>query len=95
MPRGIWRYVPGEGKELLVDTKERMVFSVVPEWSVGVNAHGLYYTDRETLWRLDLETREETVLFRCGQTAADREAENLIIHRVEEDTVVIERWKDD
>ena len=95
VPRGIWRYVPGEGKELLVDTKERQVFSIVPDWSMAINSHSLYYTDRQTLWRLDLETREETVLFQCGQTDGVREEENLILHRVEEDTVVIQRWKGD
>lgn len=75
VPRGIWKYVPGQGKELLVDTKQRPVFSVVPEWSVGVNSHSLYYTDRETLWRLDLETREETVLFQCSRTPMEQALE--------------------
>ena len=57
VPQGLVRYVPGEGRELLVSVKDHALNVLFPCW--GVNSHGLYYIDSATnqLWRMDLETR--------------------------------------
>lgn len=68
VPRGIFRYVPGKGKELLVSAKEKKMDILFRSWDV--NSHGLYYTDGATLWRMDLETGEETVLYQCQGAVA-------------------------
>lgn len=66
-PSGIWAYTPGKGVEQLVDPEERAVATLFHTWDA--NADALYYTDMQTLWRLDLATREETVLLTTDQTA--------------------------
>ncbi len=66
-PGGIWSYTPGKGLEQLVDPEEREVALYFHTWDA--NADALYYTDTQTLWRLDLATREETVLLTTDQTA--------------------------
>ena len=66
VPQGIFRYVPGEGKELLVSRKEYQVDALFSDWSWGVNSHSLYFVDSATvtLWRMDLETQEKEELYR-------------------------------
>lgn len=68
VPQGIVRYVPGQGKELLVSAEEHPMDVIFPCW--GVNSHGLYYLDMKTdqLRRQDLATGEETVLYTAPDT---------------------------
>lgn len=66
-PNGIWAYTPGKGLEQLVRQEDRSVGVIFHTWDA--NADALYYTDMHTLWRLDLATREETVLLTADQTA--------------------------
>ena len=68
VPQGIVRYVPGQGKELLVSAEEHPMDVLFPSW--GVNSHGLYYLDMGTnqLRRQDLATGEETVLYTAPDT---------------------------
>ena len=56
-------YVPGEGKEQLVSYQVHRMDVLFSCW--GVNTHGLYYVDIDTnaLWRQDLTTGEETLLY--------------------------------
>ena len=63
VPQGIFRYVPGEGKEQLVSYQAHRMDVLFSCW--GVNTHGLYYVDIDTnaLWRQDLTTGEETLLY--------------------------------
>lgn len=72
VPQGLVRYVPGEGRELLVSVKDHPLNVLFPCW--GVNSHGLYYIDSATnqLWRMDLETREEVLLFDPGQAETSK-----------------------
>lgn len=63
VPQGIFRYVPGEGKEQLVSYQAHRMDVLFSCW--GVNTHSLYYVDIDTnaLWRQDLTTGEETLLY--------------------------------
>ena len=58
-----FRYVPGEGKEQLVSYQAHRMDVLFSCW--GVNTHSLYYVDIDTnaLWRQDLTTGEETLLY--------------------------------
>lgn len=83
VPQGIVRYVPGQGKELLVSAEEHPMDVLFPSW--GVNSHGLYYLDMGTnqLRRQDLATGEETVLYTApdtveGQQMPESELSGLI-----------------
>ncbi len=51
VPQGIFRYVPGEGKEQLVSYQAHRMDVLFSCW--GVNTHSLYYVDIDTnaLWR--------------------------------------------
>lgn len=70
VPRGIFAYTPGQEPELLVSTEDYALDTIFPCWNV--NSHGLYFVDDwdNTLWRMDLETRETTPLYQLP-TAPD------------------------
>ena len=70
VPQGIYRYVPGQGRELLVSVKDHPMNVIFSSW--GVNSHSLYYIDSGTseLYRMDLATREESLLFSAGGETA-------------------------
>ena len=46
VPQGIFRYVPGEGKEQLVSYQAHRMDVLFSCW--GVNTHSLYYVDIDT-----------------------------------------------
>lgn len=58
VPRGIFAYTPGEEPELLVSTRDYALNTLFPCWDV--NGQGLYFVDGwdNTLWCMDLDTRE-------------------------------------
>lgn len=92
VPQGICRYVPGQGRELLVSVKDHRMNVLFPSW--GVNSHSLYYIDGGTneLYRMDLATREESLLFSAGgETASDGEGAYawLVLEHVGEDKVTV------
>ena len=63
VPRGIFAYTPGQEPELLVSVEDYSMDTVFPSWDVS--AQGLFFIDQtqNTLWRMDLETREMTLLY--------------------------------
>ena len=71
-PQGLVRYVPGQGKEVLVPYRDHRLDISGPVW--GLNAQGLYYIDRaeNQLWRLDLTTGEETLLYEAPTLSPGR-----------------------
>lgn len=77
VPQGIYRYVPGQGRELLVSVKDHPMNVIFSSW--GVNSHSLYYIDSGTseLYRMDLATREESLLFSAGGETASAAEEKL------------------
>lgn len=92
VPQGIYRYVPGQGRELLVSVKDHPMNVIFSSW--GVNSHSLYYIDGETnaLYRMDLATREESLLFSAGgETASEGEGAYawLVLEHVGEDKVTV------
>ena len=62
-PIGLCAYVPGQEPEVLVSSKDYSLDVIFPSWDA--NSHGLYFVDlnTETLYRMDLETREITELY--------------------------------
>lgn len=75
VPQGIFRCVPGEEKALVVSAKEHKLNVLFPSW--GVNSHGLYYIDQNTneLWRQDLVTGQEMVLYAAPVSMGEEEQE--------------------
>lgn len=71
-PQGLVRYVPGQGKEVLVPYRDHRLDISGPVW--GLNAQGLYYIDgaENQLWRLDLTTGEETLLYEAPTLSPGR-----------------------
>lgn len=63
VPRGIFAYTPGQEPELLVSVEDYSLDTIFPSWDVS--AQGLFFIDQSqnTLWRMDLETREVTLLY--------------------------------
>ena len=63
-PEGIFRYIPGQGAEELVSC-ENYDINILADLGWRVNSHGLYFIDSNTgqLYRQDLATGEQTVLF--------------------------------
>lgn len=63
VPRGIFAYTPGREPELLVSVEDYSLDTIFPSWDVS--AQGLFFIDQNqnTLWRMDLETREVTLLY--------------------------------
>lgn len=62
-PIGLCAYTPGQEPEVLVSAKEYGLDTIFPCWDV--NSHGLYFSDlyTDSLYRMDLETREVTTLY--------------------------------
>ena len=85
VPQGIFRYVPGEEKQLIVSREDHQVNSLFNQWAI--NSHGLYFTDSsdQSLWRLDLETGEETRLTSLAGLTGEPQAETQPDQK-EEDT---------
>ena len=80
VPQGLVRYTPGQGKQLLVAYDDHPMDPLLPAW--GVNRHGLYFVDTgdpaaPKLFRKDLATGEETLLF----TAHPRPTDRRDVHR--------------
>ena len=71
-PQGLVRYVPGQGKEVLVPYRDHRLDISGPVW--GLNDQGLYYIDRaeNQLWRQDLTTGEETLLYEAPTLSPGR-----------------------
>ena len=71
-PQGLVRYVPGQGKKVLVPYRDHRLDISGPVW--GLNAQGLYYIDgaENQLWRLDLATGEETLLYEAPTLSPGR-----------------------
>lgn len=63
VPRGIFAYTPGQEPELLVSTQDYALDTLFPCWDV--NSHGLYFVDGwdNTLWCMDLDTREVSLIY--------------------------------
>lgn len=61
---GLFRYTPGQGAEELVSC-ENYDINILADLGWRVNSHGLYFIDSNTgqLYRQDLATGEQTVLF--------------------------------
>ncbi|MBR5792582.1 MAG: hypothetical protein IKY34_05700 [Ruminiclostridium sp.] len=62
-PIGLCSYIPGQEPEVLVSSKDYSLDVVFPSWDA--NSHGLYFVDMntETLYRMDLKTKEITELY--------------------------------
>ena len=80
VPQGLVRYTPGQGKQLLGAYDDHPMDVADPAW--GVNRHSLYFVDigdpaAPRLFRKDLATGEETLLF----TAHPRPTDRRDVHR--------------
>ena len=70
-PQGLVRYVPGQGRKCWCPTGTTGWTSAA---RLGLNAQGLYYIDgaENQLWRLDLTTGEEALLYEAPTLSPGR-----------------------